>query len=307
MEETDVTEQTDAAEQMTQTGRAGAAGPTDATEHFGARLTRAMAVGGPLCVGLDPHADLLRGWGLPDDAEGLRTFSLTVLDAVGEDCVAVKPQSAFYERHGSAGVAVLETVLAECRDRGLLSVLDAKRGDIGSTMAAYAQAYLAEESPLVADAVTVSPYLGYGALAPAVDLARRGGRGLFVLGLTSNPEGADVQQVGEPSVAARVVAAVAADNAGMQPCGDIGLVVGATLPSTPAELGIDLAASGAPVLAPGVGAQGAGPADVARTFAGLTDRVLVPISRGVLRRGPDPRALREAARSWTGELASALA
>ena len=277
--------------------------------HFGARLVAAMASTGPLCVGLDPHRELLAAWGLPDDAEGLREFSLRTLDAVTGVCTAVKPQSAFYERHGSAGVAVLETVLAECRERGLLSVLDVKRGDIGSTMAAYAQAYLDDASPTAADAVTVSPYLGYGALRPAVDLARAGGRGLFVLGLTSNPEGAEVQLVGDPSVAARVVAAVAEDNAGLEPCGDIGLVVGATLPpgGRPVDLGIDLAASGAPVLAPGVGAQGAGPADVARTFAGLTERVLVPISRGVLAAGPDPAALRDAAGRWSEGLATAMA
>ncbi|MGO0576265.1 orotidine-5'-phosphate decarboxylase [Ornithinimicrobium panacihumi] len=275
-------------------------------QHFGARLVSAMASAGPLCVGLDPHADILREWGLPDDADGVRTFSMTVLEAVTGACVAIKPQSAFYERHGSAGVAVLETVLAECRDRGLISVLDVKRGDIGSTLGAYAEAYLAEGSPLAADSVTVSPYLGYGSLRPAVELARRGGRGLFVLGLTSNPEGADVQLVGDPSVAARVVADVARDNAGLQPCGDIGLVVGATLPRTPAELGIDLVSSGAPILAPGVGAQGADADDVARAFAGVTERVLVPISRGILRAGPDPASLRTSASTWTERLGAAL-
>lgn len=277
------------------------------TTHFGARLTTALETSGPLCVGLDPHAGILAEWGLPDTAAGVRDFSLTVLEAVTGHCSAIKPQSAFYERHGSAGVAVLETVLAECRERGLLSVLDVKRGDIGSTMGAYAQAYLDDASPLAADSVTVSPYLGYGSLRPAVDLARRTGRGLFVLGLTSNQEGAEVQLVGQPSVAARVIAEVGADNAGLEPCGDIGLVVGATLPRTPAELGIDLAAANAPVLAPGVGAQGAGPQDVARTFAGLTRRLLVPISRGVLRAGPDPVALRDSARSWDEQLRSALA
>jgi orotidine-5'-phosphate decarboxylase len=274
--------------------------------HFGTRLAHAMQEHGPLCVGLDPHAPLLRDWGLPDTPEGLRTFSRTVLDAVSGRCAAVKPQSAFFERHGSAGVAVLEEVLAVCRERGVLTVLDVKRGDIGSTMGAYAQAYLADGAPLAADAVTLSPYLGYGALRPALDLARATGRGVFVLALTSNPEGRDVQRVGEPSVAARIVAQVAEDNAGLVPLGYVGVVVGATLDTPPHQLGLDLAGSGAPVLAPGVGAQGAGPADVARTFTGLADRVLVPISRGVLGAGPDPRELRDVTDRWTADLRLAL-
>ncbi len=276
------------------------------TEHFGARLAAAMQEHGPLCVGLDPHAHLLADWGLPDTPEGLRTFSRTVLDAVTGECAAVKPQSAFYERHGSAGVAVLEEVLRTCRERGLLTVLDAKRGDIGSTMGAYAEAFLADGAPLAADSVTLSPYLGYGSLRPALDLARATGRGVWVLGLTSNPEGAAVQLAGTPSVAATVVAAVRADNAGRTPLGDVGLVVGATLPAAPADLGIDLAASGAPVLAPGVGAQGAGPEDVARTFADVRERVLVPLGRGVLAAGPDPADLRAQARGWTARLRAAL-
>ncbi|WP_122261075.1 orotidine-5'-phosphate decarboxylase [Ornithinimicrobium cerasi] len=275
--------------------------------HFGTRLAAAMEEHGPLCVGLDPSADLLARWGLPDTPDGLRSLGEAVLEAAEGRCAAVKPQSAFYERHGAAGVAVLEEVLAGCRDRGLLSVLDVKRGDIGSTMAGYAEAYLAEGRPLAADSVTLSPYLGYGSLRPAVELARRGGRGVWVLGLTSNPEGRDVQLVGQPSVAARVVAEVARDNAGLVPFGDVGLVVGATLGATPGELGVDVVAAAAPVLAPGVGAQGAGAEDVARTFAGMTERVLVPVSRGVLSAGPDAVALRDRVSRWSEELREALA
>ncbi|SOC54600.1 orotidine-5'-phosphate decarboxylase [Ornithinimicrobium cerasi] len=275
--------------------------------HFGTRLAAAMEEHGPLCVGLDPSADLLSRWGLPDTPDGLRSLGEAVLEAAEGRCAAVKPQSAFYERHGAAGVAVLEEVLAGCRDRGLLSVLDVKRGDIGSTMAGYAEAYLAEGRPLAADSVTLSPYLGYGSLRPAVELARRGGRGVWVLGLTSNPEGRDVQLVGRPSVAARVVAEVARDNAGLAPFGDVGLVVGATLGATPGELGVDVVAAAAPVLAPGVGAQGAGAADVARTFAGMTERVLVPVSRDVLSAGPDAVALRDRVSRWSEELREALA
>ena len=274
--------------------------------HFGARLAAAMGRFGPLCVGVDPHPQLLADWGLPDDVTGLRAFAELVLDAAQGRCAAVKPQSAFFERHGAEGVRVLEEVLAGCRDRGLLSVLDVKRGDIGSTMAAYAQAYLADGAPLVADSVTLSPYLGYGSLRPAVDLARATGRGVWVLGLTSNPEGASVQQVGSPTVAARVVEQVGADNAGMAPFGDVGLVVGATLPEDPSVLGLDLSAARAPVLAPGVGAQGASGQDVARVFAGMTDRVLVPVSRGILVAGPQARALAGTISTWSDRLHEAL-
>ncbi|HSP60124.1 MAG TPA: orotidine-5'-phosphate decarboxylase [Ornithinimicrobium sp.] len=274
--------------------------------HFGARLAAAMGRFGPLCVGIDPHPQLLADWGLPDDVTGLRAFAELVLDAAQGRCAAVKPQSAFFERHGAEGVRVLEEVLAGCRDRGLLSVLDVKRGDIGSTMAAYAQAYLADGAPLVADSVTLSPYLGYGSLRPAVDLARATGRGVWVLGLTSNPEGASVQQVGSPTVAARVVEQVGADNAGMAPFGDVGLVVGATLPEDPSVLGLDLSAARAPVLAPGVGAQGASGQDVARVFAGMTDRVLVPVSRGILVAGPQARALAGTISTWSDRLHEAL-
>ena len=153
---------------------------TSASPGFGDRLYAAMREHGPVCVGIDPHASLLSSWGLTDDAHGVREFSLRVIDALGGRVAAFKPQSAFFERHGSRGVAVLEEVIAACREVGSLSIVDAKRGDIGSTMDGYAQAYLSDSSPLAGDAVTLSPYLGVGSLAPALELARRTGRGVFV-------------------------------------------------------------------------------------------------------------------------------
>ncbi|MCQ2000673.1 orotidine-5'-phosphate decarboxylase [Arthrobacter sp. zg-Y108] len=268
---------------------------------------------GQLCVGIDPHPGLLAEWGLNDDAAGLERFSRTVVEAVGEQVAALKPQVALYERHGSAGIAVLERLLAECADAGVLSIADAKRGDIGSTMAAYADAWLRDGSPLAADAVTLSPYLGFGSLRPALDLAAETGRGVFVLALTSNPEGASVQHTGDPdsrSVAARIVDAAAAENvrpeAGPEPdLGSVGLVVGATVGTALADLEIDLAASRAPLLAPGLGAQGATAADLRRTFAAAYPNVLATSSRGILRAGPDLRSLREAALRTGSELASA--
>ena len=245
---------------------------------------------------------------LDDDARGLREFSLRVVEALGGRAAALKPQSAFFERHGSQGVAVLEEVVAACRELGTLCVVDAKRGDIGSTMEGYADAYLSDASPLAGDAVTLSPYLGAGSLAPALRLAERTGRGVFVLALTSNPEGAGVQHCRSRegvSVAARIVSQLADFNASCDKVhlGPAGVVVGATVGSAVADLGIDLAALRGPVLAPGVGAQGAGPAQVRDVFRGARSAVLASSSRAILESGPDLRGLRSAYKRAVTELA----
>jgi len=290
--------------------------PVTATaEPFGPRLAAALHEHGPLCVGVDPAPGTLARWDLPDDVEGLRRFSGTVVGALAGRTALLKPQVAFYERFGSAGLAVLEDLLADCRSVGQLVLADAKRGDIGSTAVGYADAWLDPTSPLAADAVTVSPYLGYGSLAPMVEAAARHGRGLFVLCLTSNPEGASVQHArpvdgSGPSVAAAVAHAAAADNARLRAAGGpgpVGLVVGATTGEHLAASGVDLAAVGGPLLLPGLGAQGATAADVARHLGGL-GAVLVPsASREVLHAGPDPAALRDRAGRLAAELAAALA
>ena len=266
-------------------------------ESFGSRLGRAMADRGPLCVGIDPHPALLKSWGLDDDAAGLRRFSLTALEAVASLAAAVKPQVALYERHGSAGMAVLEEVLATARDEGVLTIADAKRGDIGSTMAAYADAWLRDGSALAADSVTLSPYLGYEPLRPALDLAADHGRCVFVLAQTSNPEGASVQHVGgSDSVARRIVEAAAAENERYSgPLGSVGLVVGATVGTALADLQLDLGAVRGPILAPGLGAQGATPADLRKTFGAAYPQVLGTSSRDILKAGPGVRELTEAA------------
>lgn len=278
---------------------------------FGERLRAAMDQHGPLCVGIDPHPGLLDQWDLPHTAAGLETFSLRCVEAFAGSVAVVKPQSAFYEQLGSAGVAVLERTLAALRGSGTLAVLDGKRGDIGSTMAAYAAAYLSDDAPLRADAVTLSPYLGYGSLHPAVDLARSTGRGVFVLALTSNPEGATVQHQGHDghSVARSVVDAVTADNrdaARRHTLGSVGMVVGATVGDAVQRLGLDLAGSHAPLLAPGVGAQGGTAEDLRRVFGAALPNVLASTSREVLSAGPDVSALRERARRTAGSLADLL-
>lgn len=264
-------------------------------EPFGSRLARAMGEHGPLCVGIDPHPGLLADWALNDDAAGVEHFALTVVEALAGRVAMVKPQVALFERHGSAGMAALERTLAACSQAGLLSLADAKRGDIGSTMAAYADAWLRDGSALAADAVTLSPYLGFGSLRPALEAAAESGRGVFVLGLTSNPEGASVQHVGgAASVARGIVEATALENRGAV-LGSTGLVIGATVGPALAELGIDLAASHAPILAPGLGAQGATPADLRSVFGEVWDQLVPTSSRDILRHGPDVVSLRRAA------------
>jgi orotidine-5'-phosphate decarboxylase len=265
-------------------------------ESFGSRLAAAMASRGPLCVGIDPHRQLLAQWGLNDDAAGLERFSLTVVEAVASLAAAVKPQVALYERHGSAGMAVLERTLAASSEAGVLSIADAKRGDIGSTMAAYADAWLRDGSSLAADSVTLSPYLGFESLRPALDLAAEYGRGVFVLALTSNPEGKSVQHVGgSDSVARRIVAAAAVENQRYDGVlGSVGLVVGATIGSALEDLAIDLGPVRGAILAPGLGAQGATPADLRATFGDAYSSILATSSRGILVAGPDVAALRAA-------------
>lgn len=275
---------------------------------FGQRLAAAMQEHGPLCMGIDPHAGLLAEWGLTDTAEGLETFSLRSLEAAAaEGVAAIKPQVALYERHGSSGIAALERLLGQAREAEVLTIADAKRGDIGSTMAGYAEAWLSDGSPLAADAVTLSPYLGYESLRPAIDLAVQYGRGVFVLALTSNPEGASVQHVGgaEGSVARSIARAAAVDNAEAGPdhLGPVGLVVGATVTEDAARLGLDLATVGGALLAPGFGAQGATAHGMKSGFGQAWPQVVATSSRAILQAGPTIEGLREAIRRNRADLA----
>jgi orotidine-5'-phosphate decarboxylase len=258
---------------------------------FGARLAEALSRRGPLCLGIDPHPELLRAWDLPIGPDGLAAFCDTCVRAYA-DFAVVKPQVAFFEAYGAAGYAVLERTIAALRDAGVLVLADAKRGDIGSTMAAYAVAW-AGDSPLAADAVTASPYLGFGSLQPLLDTAAAHGRGVFVLAATSNPEGAGVQRAefDGREVAQSIVDQAAAANRALGPGpGSVGVVVGATLADPP-----DVSRLGGPVLVPGIGAQG-GQAGALRGLGGAVPGQLLPaVSREVLRAGPDVVALRTAA------------
>lgn len=274
-------------------------------DSFGDRVAAAVAEVGPLCAGIDPSVALLGEWGLPDDPSGLRSFCDACVEAFAGAVAVVKPQVAFFERHGASGMAELERLISDAGSAGLLVIADAKRGDIDSTAEAYADAWLGATSALAADAVTAHPYLGLGALAPLVRVAGANGRGVLVVARSSNPEGRGLQEAvtaGGARVEDMLLAEIAELNGSPEvPTGTVGAVVGATLePSSFA-----LSQLGGAILAPGLGAQGAGPSDVARRFAGCRPGTVLPASsRGVLQAGPDVAALRRRARelsaNWRG-------
>jgi orotidine-5'-phosphate decarboxylase len=280
---------------------------------FGARLADVLETTGGLCVGIDPHAWLLDEWGLPTSAAGARELGLRAVEATAGSAGVVKPQVAFFERWGSAGFAALEDVLAAARHAGLIVIGDAKRGDVGSTMDGYAEAWFDPDSPLRVDALTVSPYLGFDSLRSTIDRARQVGAGVFVLAATSNPEARAGQtaRVAGPDGTSRTLAAGIVDQvrdddqaAGETRLGSVGLVLGATVDL--ASYGIDTAAlTGVPVLAPGFGHQGARVSDLAALYGAAARTVLVSTSRGVLAAGPDGMAA--AVRDAAEEVRSCLA
>ena len=256
---------------------------------FSERLRAVFASCGQLCVGIDPHEHLLAEWGLDASAAGVREFGLRVVDACAGRVGIVKPQVSFFERYGSAGFAALEEVLAAARAAELLVIADAKRGDIGSTMDAYARAWLTPGSPLEADALTVSPYLGVGSLSDTFAYAVAGGKGIFVLAATSNPEATVLQRAvpaGAATLARSIVDDVSAWNrdATGEHLGSIGFVIGATVDRHTAGLA-DALSPAAPILAPGFGAQGARLSELAQLFGADAPNVIASESRGILGAG----------------------
>jgi orotidine-5'-phosphate decarboxylase len=262
---------------------------------FADRLADAVRRKGPLCVGLDPRWEMLprdiRARHAAEPAGALEEFCGRVLDLVAPFAAVVKPQAAFFELLGPAGMAALEEVLAEAKAQGFVTILDAKRGDIASTAAAYADAAFGgavidgETFPVWdADALTVNPYLGADAVEPFVAAARRAGRGLFVLVRTSNPGAGLFQDLvcdGRP-VYRHVAEAVAKWNAGgLGACGlgDVGAVVGATHPAELAGLRAEL--PGVWFLVPGYGAQGGTATDVKAAYRADGLGAVVNSSRGV--------------------------
>ncbi|MDJ0350377.1 orotidine-5'-phosphate decarboxylase [Cryobacterium sp. PH29-G1] len=294
------------------TGAATAA-PGTPVVSFGERLSRVFAERGQLCVGIDPHSWLLRDWNLPDTAAGAEAFGRAVIAAAAGRVGVVKPQVAFYERFGSAGFVALERVLADARQADLLVIGDAKRGDLGTSAQAYAEAWLSPGSPLEVDALTLAAYMGVGSLDSSLALAAANGKGIFVLAATSNPEAADIQRalVADGPFAGSSVARAILDDVGQRNAhagaasvggaaglgaaglgtaglGSIGVVLGATLDL--AAFGIDVRHAPAefrtPVLAPGFGHQGGNIKDLAGIYGGYAGGVIVSESRSVLSAGP---------------------
>ena len=269
---------------------------------FGTRLVEAFNTYGQLCIGIDPHPYLLHRWGLSDDAAGLLQFGQRVVAAASGRVGIIKPQVAFFERHGSAGYAALESILDAARQVGLVVIADAKRGDLGTSVEAYGQAWFTPGSALEVDALTISAYMGLGSIEAPMTLAEQTGKGLFVLAATSNPEAFALQtarissgsHVGQ-TVASSIVSGVSEWNVSQgsaatdRKLGSIGLVLGATVDFSAFE--VDLAAIAAapasPVLAPGFGHQGARFAELEHLYGAAAPTTIVSTSRSILEAGPD--------------------
>lgn len=278
---------------------------------FGTRLNRAMREKGPVCAGIDPHPHLLAHWNLPDSVDGLREFSLRALEGL-ESAAAIKPQSAFFERFGAAGITILEELLSQARERGLLTILDVKRGDIGSTMEGYTKSYLIPGAPLEADAITLSPFMGPKSYVKTAEIAAENDKGLFMLVLTSNPEGYQLQRsVGGSgyTVARQVLEWTQQMNE--QLCeqahrGSFGAVIGATVTDMDDVLGDSLSRFTGPILAPGFGAQGGNIEQVKASLGSDHSRFLVSSSRSILQAGPKKFDLEEAVKKTVNEVSLSL-
>jgi orotidine-5'-phosphate decarboxylase len=265
-------------------------------ETFSKKLEAAFATNGQLCVGIDPHEELLTDNGFEVSAEGVYNFSMKMLDQLEGEVSIIKPQVSFFERFGSHGFHSLELVLQSASERGFLVIADAKRGDIGSTMEAYGQAWLAKSAPFICDALTVNPYLGVGSLAPAVAFASERGKALFVLAATSNPDGTKLQSSTDnnETVAAQIAREVETLNINTASSnsrfGCLGLVVGATVNLKELGLGSlnhERASLRTPILAPGFGFQGADLVRAKANFGLVAGDVIYTVSRSALRNGID--------------------
>ena len=234
---------------------------------FGDRLTEANRhIGTPLCMGIDPHISMIPAlFGNAEAGNILRTiddFSMACLDQAIGTVAAIKPQAAFFEQHGPKGMRILQKLARAAIDAGMLVIMDAKRGDIGSTSSAYAAGWIGHDAPFPSDALTINPWLGMDTLEPFLQAADATGSGLFILNRTSNPGAGDLQDRivdGKPLFEhlAGMLAPLAAARIGNHGTSSVGIVAGATWPEDATTLRRILPT--APFLIPGFGAQGAGP------------------------------------------------
>ena len=264
--------------------------------HFATRLSEAIRSSGtPLCMGIDPHLSMMPGLfgdvstaGSPSTIRAIEDFTLACLDAARGRVAAIKPQAAFFEAQGHEGMRVLARLGRAAIEAGMLVIMDAKRNDIGSTNAAYADAWIGHDAPFPSDALTVNAFLGMDTLEPLLARADATGSGLFVLTRTSNPGAGAIQDLdvdGKPLFhrLAEQLAPLAAARCDDQGGSSLGIVAGATWPDEARALRAILPSS--PFLVPGFGAQGAGPADalagLRRTGTGW-DGGLINSTRGLI-------------------------
>jgi orotidine-5'-phosphate decarboxylase len=253
-------------------------------DNFRRRLDEVTAKYSRLCLGIDPSESELIEWDLPDNAAGAREYGLRCVDAAAGRVGIIKPQVGFFERFGSAGFLALEQILDEARSAGLLVIADAKRGDIGSTMLGYAQAWFGDDSPLRSDSLTVSGYLGPDSLEEMLEYASDVQGGLFVLCATSNPEAKQLQTA---RIGNKTVSKIVLEAAQKAPERNLGLVIGAT--QQLADFGLESILATdceVPILAPGFGAQGAKLSQLEEKFGASSHRVIASMSRGLTSGGP---------------------
>jgi orotidine-5'-phosphate decarboxylase len=268
-----------------------------AAPHFADQfIAAARQLQNPLCVGLDPHMERIpREFGVAPSAlasdtsaAGVGALFEEVIDACAGRVPVIKPQIAFFEQLGWRGLRVLEALVTRARERGLLVILDAKRGDLDTTARAYANSYVSPQSPCRADAITLSPYLGLDSLQPFVEAARDHGVGLFVLARTSNRGASDFQSLVVDGVplyerVARALRPLADGLRGASGYSSLGIVAGATYPAEAERLRAVLPDS--LFLVPGYGAQGGKIGDALASFvrrSGALEGGMINSSRGVL-------------------------
>ncbi len=262
-------------------------------------------------MGIDPHVSLLDDWGLNDDVQGLDYFANSLVDACAGSVGIVKPQVSFFERHGSGGFAVLERITHRAHDSGLLVIADAKRGDIGTTMAAYLDAWLSRDSSFYADSLTVSPFLGLRTSTDLLAPYLERGRSITVLVATSNPEGESIQRArnaDHQTISEQIWQDITQINrvtaAGGGRFGSIAGVVGATLNFKRFGLTLEQDGVKTPILAPGFGAQGAELSDIRSIFGDARSQVIASVSRSIASAGK--AGLRDVIARSNDQLAAAV-
>ncbi|ATU20470.1 orotidine-5'-phosphate decarboxylase [Bifidobacterium choerinum] len=280
---------------------------------FGLRLSNSMKRYGPLCVGIDPHRQLLADWGYDIDAQGAELYAMRMLQAANGRAAAVKFQTSMFERYGSRGYAALERVLFAARQMDIITIVDCLHGGLSTTISAISDAYFKPNAPMLADAITLLPYYGARSLSGVIEDALNNGRGVFVASLTSNPEGASLQtairQTGEykgKTVAYGIANTAQKYNVDTPGLGSVGLIIGATIGQWLQESGVAPSSFTGPILSPGYGWQGAEASDLKTVFRGTRGNVLVTVSRAIAEHGPDIQSLIQATESIALDVRLAL-